>query len=479
MNGRAAGLAVGGLLASAILHASAFWALAAMLAPEPAPEQSRPQSRLDVEALDVPTSDARPMTPQADAVAEGPREASSAQQGVIAQTDAKAIDPVPRPVAEVSATSEPVLTASLPSEPLAPANPTEKLQPTTNATTVIASVAPSIIAEQAALPEMTRLPATEPNFAARRASPPPATKPERAEPRPTQLANLRPDTPKAPAQDLPVSRQTAALAWSGDGNNNRPMAAASLAAIAAFTRPQDATSGANPVRDGIEAILASVPCARLQTVFSPETGQLEVRGHIPEDGLRGPVMEALQAQVGASIPLSDQLLILPRPQCAALAGIAGIGLPQSTEQLTNPRVIGEGGFARTYTYANGERLELDLQAPDYPGYIYVDYFTADGMVLHLQPNEVVGLDRVDPKSAQSVGRRIADQPSLDITIGPPFGQEIAAAFATSVPLYQGLRPLQEPAAPYLDYLRRQVERARAADPDFKGEWVYFFISTVP
>jgi len=51
------------------------------------------------------------------------------------------------------------------------------------------------------------------------------------------------------------------------------------------------------------------------------------------------------------------------------------------------------------------------------------------------------------------------------------------AFATSVPLYDGLRPMVEPAAPYLAFLRDRVAQARGAHADFKGEWVYFFIST--
>lgn len=198
---------------------------------------------------------------------------------------------------------------------------------------------------------------------------------------------------------------------------------------------------------------------------------------MPEDALRAPVLQALREQVGDGIPVQDQLLVLPRPQCGALSAIADVGLPQSTEQLTNPRVIGPDGFARTYTYSEGARLELEITAPDSDSFVYVDYFAADGMVFHLQPNQIVPLEFVAAKSLLSVGRIRATGPALDITIGPPFGQEIAVAFASSVPLYGGLRPLQEPAGPYLEFLKERIAAARAATPDFKGEWVYFFIST--
>jgi hypothetical protein len=277
---------------------------------------------------------------------------------------------------------------------------------------------------------------------------------------------------------LPAEASNAALAWSGDGGVT--IGPSSLAAIQAFMQPNDlsyAESGASQVRDGIAAILAAVPCARLQTTFNPETGQLELRGHIPEGALRGPVLMALKQQVGIAIPVSDKLLILPRPQCGALVGISEVGLPQSTEQITNPRVIGDTGFVQKHSYFAGERLTLELGAPDYDGYVYVDYFAADGSVIHLQPNQIIPLKLVKAKSLLTVGNDRGDKPSLDITIAPPFGQEIIAAFASSVPLHDDVRPLQEPATPYLEFLKAQVALARVNHPNFKGEWVYIFIST--
>lgn len=282
---------------------------------------------------------------------------------------------------------------------------------------------------------------------------------------------------QATPQDLPSEFATAALAWTGD--EERVVDPLSLAAIQAFMQPSDIGQVGGEVRDGIESVLAAVPCARLQTVFEPESGRMHLRGHIPEDGLRGPILAALKEQIGEAIPIDDTLLVLPRPQCGALAGIANVGLPQSTDHITNPRVVGPEGFAQNYTYSEGQRLELELVAPDYPSVVYVDYFTADGMVLHLQPNEIVPLEAYPAEAGFSVGKERADGPALDITIGPPFGQEIAVAFATSVPVYEGLRPLSEPAEPYLAFLRAQVADLRARDPNFKGEWAYFFISTTP
>jgi hypothetical protein len=281
-------------------------------------------------------------------------------------------------------------------------------------------------------------------------------------------------TPATPPSD----RVTAALAWSGD--NQAAVDPVSLAAIQAFMSPSDLDRSrldAGSVRDGIEGLLAQVPCARLQAAFIPETGSLELRGHVPEEGLRAPVLAALQAQVGGSIPVRDNLLILPRPQCGALAGIAALGLPQSTDQETDARLVGADAHARLYRYGEGDRMIFDLTAPDYPAYVYVDYFDADGMVIHLVPNDRVTLERRPAKSEVTIGGDRPDGNVLAVTVGPPYGQEIAAAFAASEPLYDGVRPTVEPAAPYLDWLRERVGAARAGRPDFKGEWVYFFVAT--
>ena len=49
-------------------------------------------------------------------------------------------------------------------------------------------------------------------------------------------------------------------------------------------------------------------------------------------------------------------------------------------------------------------------------------FDADGQVIHLVPNSFDPLKRHDPKAVTEIGGG-----ELDITIGPPFGQEIAVA----------------------------------------------------
>lgn len=449
MTSRQSGIILTAALVSVGVHAAAVLGFAVLLKPVPIEQKTMPKSRLNIQSQEVDRVKARPDETTSERVSESTPNARKAEQSAIKQSAAPS---VVLPQAPVTAQQpKPTFAVAIAAKPSH--IDVQRFKPSVVAAAELSSQVLGAQSSQGTLaPAVTALA--------------------------DRLQNSGLSTTTMVSLPLPAEKGIASLAWTGEAD--APVEAASLAAIQAFMQPGDidqSNSNIGELRDGIGAILASVPCARLQTTFVPETGALELRGHIPEDALRGPVLAALSEQIGGAIAVSDQLLILPRPQCGALSGIAEVGLPQSTEQLTNPRVIGADGFAQNYTYVDGQRLELDLVAPDYDSYVYVDYFAADGSVIHLQPNDRVPLEFSEAKVALSVGRDRGDKPSLDITVSAPFGQEIAAAFAASRPLYDGVRPLQEPAGPYLEFLKNRVSQARATDPSFKGEWVYFFIST--
>jgi hypothetical protein len=317
---------------------------------------------------------------------------------------------------------------------------------------------------------------------------------------PTKMASLAPDAPASPTspvlggnvqtsspkgealpiQELDGLAMVANPAWDFGGRTVTDPT--SLAVIQAFMTPGDldqSDANTGQVRDDLSALLANVECSRLTATFIPETGYLELRGHVPDNSARIQVIDTLQSHIGDGITVTDNLLRLPSPQCGALAGIADIGLPQSTDQITNALLVGENAHAREYGFVEGQRLAFDLTSPDYDAVVYVDYFDAAGQVIHLVPNEVVALTLHPAKTTFGIGVDNRDQLGLNITIGPPFGQEITVAFAASVPLFDDPRPLIEPAEAYLEFLKKRVTETRSESPDFKGEWVYFFISTTP
>lgn len=468
---------LGGAALSLALHGAVLGVLVLALAPTPFPAPPRPPVQVQVRSEPVTRGSANPVAPDA------PQAPSRAMTG--ARTAASGVPPAVRadPVAPDAARAEPV---APPAPVLAPDIGVATPLPATAATSQpVPALAPALkLVPAGRLPVPTPLAAAAPPATPLASTPappdtlPPATAPvtaTRAAPAAPVTAATAPGSLPAPAIPLPSERQTAALV--PDATGLLP-----AEALAAFLRPGDIVpgdAGALAVRDGIAATLAQFPCSRIQSGFNPDTGSLDLRGHVPDPAMRAVVTDSLQAQLGPGVPITGELLILPRPQCQMLAALDALGLPQSTEQYTNPRVIGPDAHVRDYRFVEGDRLVLDLTAPDYPAWILVDYYDAQGQVLHLQPNSIVPAKLAAPKSALSVGRAEPGQPSLDITISPPFGQEIAVALAVSAPLMLEDRPLIEPAAPYLAALAERLRAARAADPAFKGEWVYFFVTTVP
>lgn len=424
---------------------------------------------------------------------------------------AVATTPTTTTVSATAVKGEPLAQPAPPPVQVATTPTSETLAPTSNATLVAASPLPSIAAQSTVPPAETIKATTKATTLA--AAPAQGTVTAAAKPAPFRVAALaasgkaaapvatagealtaahhdtaiaaapsagnrvppsRPHPQSVSAAPTAGERMTATLAWSGSGGVTDPV---SLKAIASFMRPQSAAAQADGVHDGISSLLSSVPCARMQAEFDPKTGSLDLRGHVPDPTMKAPLVAALQAQVGSGIKVKDALMILPRPQCGALTGIAAVGLPQSQDQLTNPRLIGPDAQARTFSYVKGQAMVLDLTAPKYAAYIYVDYFDAGGNVIHLIPNDRVPLKLHKANSTLHVGAGGPNTPHLSITVGPPYGQEIAVAFAASDPLYHGVRPLREPAGPYLAWLKKRVATARAKDPNFKGEWVYFMVRT--
>lgn len=471
-----------GAVLSVAAHLGAGALVWALVQPQPFTDQPAPKSELRIETEAVTQSEAKPEVATGEKAAAAAASGASLSQGTIAQSTARAAAlpqtsarqaAPPAPVAAQSAAdvakvqpaevpaAEPVVSAQAPAQKLTAQSVTEQTV-TAQTLTSLAALAPVQATES--------LPTDQPLAAAVVEAPQVAA-----------LATLgqavAPDaTPGTSLAAAPATGQamTATLAWSSAGGTVDPV---SLKAIAAFMKPGDAAAESDEVHDGLAALLAGVPCSRLQAEFNPDTGALALRGHVPDPALKAPLLAALQTQLGSGIKVEDAMVILPRPQCGALAGIADVGLPQSQDQFTNPRLVGPDAQARTFGYVNGQSMVLDLAAPDYDAYVYVDFFDAAGDVIHLVPNETVPLTLRPAKSAMHVGAPDGDAPYLKITVGPPYGQEIAAAFAASAPLYEGTRPVSEPAGPYLDWLKTKVAEARARDPGFKGEWVYFMVST--
>ncbi len=115
-------------------------------------------------------------------------------------------------------------------------------------------------------------------------------------------------------------------------------------------------------------------------------------------------------------------------------------------------------------FVGDEQLLVKLTQAKHESYLYVDYYTVEGEVIHLLPNtrDTHSGQLIAAGEQFDVGRLGADGAGW-ITIGAPFGQELITVVATSRPLYTGFRPDSEPAKDYLPLLKQAVEANRTDD----------------
>ncbi len=389
---------------------------------------------------------------------------SGQAQSVLAAIPAGTAPPDLAPTSEVAHALAPDADRAVPAAP----QPSEVLARTTPGEAVRVRAPDAEVVSSAAIEMPSLFPAALPATAA-------PGSPSPAEILPSRVFR----GPAAPAISPSSESVTAALAFSAD--LAQVLSEGAIDAVEAFLVPDPGADG-QALRDGIAQRLGGVACARVQTAFDPETGALEIRGHVPGPGDRARLATAIEAELRGALPVVDRLLELPRPQCEVLSRLAAAGIPQSTEQFTNPLIIGEDAHARVYSFRGGDTMRLDIGGADYDGWLYLDYYDSAGDVLHLTPNAAVPPTLLPARAAARFGgggdTDVAEG-RVRLQVGPPFGKDIAVALVASAQLFDDLRPTQEPAATYLAALAQRVEELRGSDPQFKVEWVYLFVSTEP
>jgi hypothetical protein len=121
----------------------------------------------------------------------------------------------------------------------------------------------------------------------------------------------------------------------------------------------------------------------------------------------------------------------------------------------------------------GDSLMVDMTTGAADSYVAVDYYSLDGSVTHLLPNARARDNRAPANYTATVG-------SLgEWGIGKPFGAEMVVLMTTPAPLFDGLRPVSEPAAGYLADVGRRLDRIRAAAGPGKIAVEFLQIHTSP
>lgn len=104
---------------------------------------------------------------------------------------------------------------------------------------------------------------------------------------------------------------------------------------------------------------------------------------------------------------------------------------------------------RDYHLAEHEPLIVRVLTPAFASHLAIDYFAADGMVIHLTKDNSGDDALLPPKTTLRIGDPRDGQ---WVTIAPPYGRELILVVASEQPLFDPPRARIEPAADYIEAL---------------------------
>jgi serine/threonine protein kinase, bacterial len=126
---------------------------------------------------------------------------------------------------------------------------------------------------------------------------------------------------------------------------------------------------------------------------------------------------------------------------------------------------GSGGPALTLASAGntariGAPLALDIHAPPFDGYAYIDYYTAGGEVLHLFPNDKDSFNFRPARNEFVLGKPPQVGMQRCWTLSGEAGQQVVTYVAATTPLFVQPRPPRENAQEYLVALKKAMDGVR-------------------
>jgi hypothetical protein len=102
----------------------------------------------------------------------------------------------------------------------------------------------------------------------------------------------------------------------------------------------------------------------------------------------------------------------------------------------------------------GDAINIGIETPGFPSYLYAVYFAADGNVLNLsQPSS----SDLRPKAGHTIVRfGDAESGQMSLTVSPPVGDEMLVVVSSENPLFSAARPEVESYREFLSALRAGV-----------------------
>ena len=198
----------------------------------------------------------------------------------------------------------------------------------------------------------------------------------------------------------------------------------------------------------VEQALAGVPCSALAA--SASDGALRVRGYLSSGFGDARLKETL-----GRIPGAQTMNLDVQPFADDKCGVAGLLAPYWKQNTLAASAASIHTRPRDAPLLEGDALVLDVATPAWDSYVYVDYFSSDGGVVHLVPSPRLRANQAPASYTATIGG------AGNWVVSKPLGTDMIVLLATPAPLFEGLRPEAEHAQDYLRVLEKQLAQLDA------------------
>jgi hypothetical protein len=212
---------------------------------------------------------------------------------------------------------------------------------------------------------------------------------------------------------------------------------------------------AERVMQWLDSHAGVLECAKV-TKVDVQAGLVSLGGRVASEAQAAEIRKGVQS-IEKGIQVKDAFQIIPQPLCAVLdllEPIKRLGEAQASGLIANLNKQGSGPLYGNPVYFEGENLIVTVKTPaTFESYIYVDYYTAEGMVGHLFPNPNDPIKPFARNQSLKIGDPLGPQ---KWEIMAPFGLELVSVIASKDKLFSQSRADTEQAATYINDLRQAL-----------------------
>jgi hypothetical protein len=206
----------------------------------------------------------------------------------------------------------------------------------------------------------------------------------------------------------------------------------------------------------VETLLAALPpttCGTMR-IATADGGNFAVTGYVA----RGKTAEFLAPEVAGFLRKNDVAINLTElePSLCPVLEVVTRAIEDAADEL--PLILRDDRGTEKDLFRDGERLVIDMRGLPDDRLIALDYFQHDGMVLHILPGG--GPDQLLLRARQQLVLGDPAAGGQEMTVGPPFGQDMVVVFAARTPLFAEARPIRERTTEYLTALKPQLAAMR-------------------